>query len=226
MKKLLRTVLVLIVAVAGWFTKTYLNEGGDAGGTTSAGTEVLEETASRNGDVDRPVDLPRDSDAGSGDVERPRSLPDGSTNGDDRGGDVERPRTLPRDTEPEPAPPAEPAPVRVDRRGESAIMNAFRAQRSDVQINFTGKIKFMLPYDDKPPRHQQWVMELSNGHTIKVAHNTDLAPQVPNLGKGDTVTVYGEYEYNEKGGVIHWTHHDPRKRHIGGYVQFEGKKYE
>ena len=205
MKKILRLVLILVVAIVGYLSKSKI--GGDEAPAGNPPTEVAQEEGAS-------------SSGSKGERTPPRVDPPKSTEAE------KRPDLRPKDPAPESEPEPQTTPRGVDRRGESAIMNAFRAKRSDVQINFTGRIKFMLPYDDDPPRHQQWVMELSNGHTVKVAHNTDLAPKVPGIDRGDTVTVYGEYEYNEKGGVIHWTHHDPRKRHIGGYVQYKGKKYE
>ena len=83
----------------------------------------------------------------------------------------------------------------------------------------------VLPDDNKGSRHQKALLRLSNGHTVLLAHNIDLADRVP-YEEGDTIKVRGEYEYSEKGGVVHWTHHAPRGNHPPGWIEFQGKRYE
>ncbi|MEK5794260.1 DUF3465 domain-containing protein, partial [Acinetobacter nosocomialis] len=49
---------------------------------------------------------------------------------------------------------------------------------------------------------------------------------IEHLKKGDTVEFNGEYEYNPKGGVIHWTHRDPRGTHENGWLKHNGQTYQ
>ena len=68
------------------------------------------------------------------------------------------------------------------------------------------------------------IVDLGEGHTVLVSHNIDLAPYV-DLDAGDRVVFRGRYEWNDRGGVVHWTHHDPRGRGPGGWITVDGKTY-
>jgi len=97
---------------------------------------------------------------------------------------------------------------------------------SGDQVRGSGKVWKILSDDNEGSRHQRFIVELPSGRTLLVAHNIDLAPRVRSLKVGDTVSFYGEYEWNDRGGVIHWTHHDPRGSHVGGWVEHKGRRYE
>jgi uncharacterized protein DUF3465 len=109
---------------------------------------------------------------------------------------------------------------------DSVLQQAYNNRQSDLQVEGEGVVIKILPDDLEGSRHQRFVLRLSSGQTLMVAHNIDLAPRISRLNREDTVEFYGEYEWNEKGGVIHWTHHDPRGRHAGGWLRHEGKTYQ
>ena len=103
------------------------------------------------------------------------------------------------------------------------IMKAYKQQISNIQVQSKGEVKAILADDNDGSRHQKMILKLENGLTVLVAHNIDLAPRVEGLRKGEIVEFYGEYEYSPKGGVIHWTHHDPQGRHEDGWLKHNGQ---
>jgi len=105
------------------------------------------------------------------------------------------------------------------------LQHAYDNKTSNLQVEGSGVGKAILRDDTKGSRHQRILIELSTGQTILLAHNIDLAPRVENLNKGDEVAFFGEYEWNDKGGVIHWTHHDPQNRHVAGWLKHNGRTY-
>lgn len=105
------------------------------------------------------------------------------------------------------------------------LQDAFDNKLSNTQVRGSGLVKKLLKDDTKGSRHQRFILRLEDGQTILVAHNIDLAPRIENLQNGDRVEFYGEYEWNGKGGVVHWTHRDPGGKHIDGWLEHEGRVY-
>lgn len=108
----------------------------------------------------------------------------------------------------------------------SSVQTAYANRQSNIQVQGKGVVSRLLADDNEGSRHQKFILKLANSKTVLVAHNIDLAPRIKNLGKGDTVEFYGEYEWNAKGGVIHWTHHDPNNLHTGGWLKHRGQIYQ
>lgn len=103
--------------------------------------------------------------------------------------------------------------------------DSFRDRVSDVMVTLTGMVSKNLTDDTEGSRHQRFIVRLASGRTVLIAHNIDLAPRVP-LQQGDPITLRGEYEWNEKGGTIHWTHRDPKEWREGGWIEHNGVRYE
>jgi hypothetical protein len=92
-------------------------------------------------------------------------------------------------------------------------------------VTLDAKVIKTLSDDTKGSQHQRFLIEPTKGMTLLVAHNIDLADKVP-LKRGDNITLRGRYEWNNKGGVVHWTHHDPRGKKAGGWIKAAGKTYK
>ncbi len=117
-------------------------------------------------------------------------------------------------------------PARVAEASDARLAEAFSEQRTNFQVAGTGTVTRVLPDDNDGSRHQRFILRLGSGQSLLVAHNIDLAPRIATLEAGDTVSFYGEYEWNPRGGVIHWTHHDPAGQHVGGWLEHEGRRYQ
>jgi hypothetical protein len=109
--------------------------------------------------------------------------------------------------------------------GADPVLAAFRARRSDVEVETAAKVMRVLKDDEKGSRHERFLIRVADTLTVLVAHNIDLSPRIPLLA-GDSVRLRGEYEWDERGGVIHWTHRDPRGRRAGGWIMHEGRRYD
>ncbi|MDX1572993.1 MAG: DUF3465 domain-containing protein [Methylophaga sp.] len=116
----------------------------------------------------------------------------------------------------------------VDRQALNSVTaeSLYENRQSDVQLEVSGEVTRLLPDDNDGSRHQRFIVELPSGLTLMVAHNIDLAPRVANLQVGDEIDLYGEYVWNDKGGILHWTHHDPANRHPHGWIRHDDNLYQ
>jgi hypothetical protein len=111
---------------------------------------------------------------------------------------------------------------------DAAVCQAFRAGRSHVEVVADGTVVnvFGVRAGRSSP-HEGFLMQLASGCSVvvRVEANTEFTGTFP-LARGDRVTAKGEYEFYPRGGVIHWTHRDPRGRHEGGYILVRGRMYD
>ncbi|MEJ2452941.1 MAG: DUF3465 domain-containing protein [Candidatus Thiodiazotropha sp.] len=116
--------------------------------------------------------------------------------------------------------------TQVPEASERLLQQAFENRQSNLQVRIAGRVSKLLPDDRDGSRHQRFVLRLASGQTLLVAHNIDLAPRVEGLEVDDRIELFGEYEWNQRGGVIHWTHHDPRGSHEDGWIRYRGRLYQ
>jgi hypothetical protein len=98
---------------------------------------------------------------------------------------------------------------------------AYADRLSGVWIEVHGEVTRLLEDDSEGSPHQRFILRLDGGNTLLVVHNLDLAERVP-VTPGDRVSLRGRYEWNDRGGVVHWTHHDPAGVERGGWIEYDG----
>ncbi|GAC1443086.1 MAG: hypothetical protein NVS3B17_11300 [Vulcanimicrobiaceae bacterium] len=112
----------------------------------------------------------------------------------------------------------------------AAAYEAWRAGRSKVEVTVDGSVARLLgTRAGRHGAHEGFLLHLSGaegrGLTVRVEDNIDLTGPIP-LREGQFVEVRGEYVYDARGGIVHYTHRDPRANHVAGYVLVDGKYYQ
>ena len=94
------------------------------------------------------------------------------------------------------------------------------------QVSGSGTVIRIFPDDVSGGRHQRFLLRLPSGATLLVAHDIDTPPLGEPLHEGDIVEYQGEFAWNPKGGVVHWTHHDPAGHHPAGWLRHDGRTFQ
>ncbi|MEM1253084.1 MAG: DUF3465 domain-containing protein [Cyanobacteria bacterium P01_H01_bin.21] len=115
---------------------------------------------------------------------------------------------------------------RAEIKGDAELTEAFRNGQSDLIVEGMGRVERLLSDDLVGSRHQRFILRLASGQTLLVSHNIDVAPRIDTLHVSDEVRFRGEYEWNEQGGILHWTHDDPKDWHADGWLIHNGMRYE
>jgi hypothetical protein len=89
-----------------------------------------------------------------------------------------------------------------------------RASQSGVHEGFIVRIPTRRSNDAHARRSMQ---------TLRVEDNVGITGPIP-LHAGTVIQLQGQLECDDY--VIHWTHHDPRGRHMPGYIIVDGKTYQ
>lgn len=116
--------------------------------------------------------------------------------------------------------------IEVESDSDELLADLFANKQSDVQVKGSGTVIVLLEDDLKGDRHQKFIIKLDSDQTLLVAHNIDLAPKLTTLAVDDYIEFFGEYEWSDKGGLIHWTHYDPAGKHEDGWLLHHGILYQ
>jgi hypothetical protein len=104
------------------------------------------------------------------------------------------------------------------------IGGKYQKRDSGTWIEDAGLVVRLLADANDDAHHQRIIVQLGNRDTLLLAHNVDLAARVP-AGIGDRLKFRGMYEWNDLGGLVHWTHHDPHGIEDGGWVTLGRSMY-
>lgn len=109
---------------------------------------------------------------------------------------------------------------------DAVFARAFESRASQLAVEGRGTVAKVLPDDNDGSRHQRFIVRLASGQSILIAHNIDLAPRVEAVKEGGPVSFRGDYEWNPRGGVVHWTHLDPDGKHRAGWIKHGGQTFQ
>ena len=109
----------------------------------------------------------------------------------------------------------------------AAVERDYAERRSTVEVTAEGVVTSVLADDVGPSgTHQRFIIRLAGAtHTVLVDNNVTIGRRAP-VAPDDNVIVHGEYVWNDQGGLIHFTHHDPAPGHEGGWIELNGTRYQ
>lgn len=106
----------------------------------------------------------------------------------------------------------------------SSIEKLIEEKKSGKFVIIEAEVVKILSDDVKGSQHQRMILK-NEDNTVLLAHNIDIAQRIP-AQVGDILEIKGQYEWNEKGGVIHWTHRDIKNKRPKGWVKLNNKTYQ
>jgi len=109
----------------------------------------------------------------------------------------------------------------------AAVERDYAEKRSTVEVTAEGAVTRVLADESGPSGlHQRFIIRLAGStQTVLVENNVTIGQRAP-IFVGDDVMVHGEYVWNDQGGLIHFTHHDPAPAHEGGWIELKGVRYQ
>jgi hypothetical protein len=106
------------------------------------------------------------------------------------------------------------------------VERAYAQHLSNIEVTAQGSVTRLLADETGPAgTHQRFIVRMSGStQTLLVDNNVNIGKRVP-LAVGDDVVLHGEYVWNEQGGLVHFTHHDPAHTHEDGWIEVRGVRY-
>lgn len=104
----------------------------------------------------------------------------------------------------------------------AALAQAYQQRLSGLQLSVSGKITHVFPVSGN---YQKFIVQLNADQSVVVIHNRALGSSIDGLVIGETIEVFGEYQWTEEGGIIQRTHQDPMSHRQAGWVKYKDRIY-
>ena len=108
--------------------------------------------------------------------------------------------------------------------GLAQIMDAVANKRAGIMVQHWGTVSRTMLDDKGVDKLQKFLVTLENGHLLLFAHDLSIAQRVP-IATGDRIEFRGRFDWNDVGGLIHRTHHDPQMSFEDGWLRHNGRVY-
>ncbi|RFF29855.1 DUF3465 domain-containing protein [Wenzhouxiangella sediminis] len=106
------------------------------------------------------------------------------------------------------------------------LLNAFQQGRTGVWVSGHGTVAQLIgDVTIAGEAHQRVVVNVDDSLDLIVRHSVEASERVP-FAQGDPVAFQGRYEWNGRGGVLGYTHHDPEQPGEGGWIRHDGTTYD
>lgn len=113
------------------------------------------------------------------------------------------------------------APVSNDR-----LIETFESGRTGIWASGQGAVVQLLGDQEiGGDLMQRFTLRLNEQLVIQIRHSLEDAERVP-VERGDEVQFQGYYEWEARGGFLSLTHNDPAQPGGGGYILFDGTRYD
>lgn len=102
------------------------------------------------------------------------------------------------------------------------LLGAFLEGRTGVWVSGHGTVIRPLGSDQTS---QRFLVRVGDELALVIRHRIGSAGEVPAVGD-DIIVFQGRYEFHGGGGELIMTHADPDQPGGGGWIEFDGKRYE
>ena len=109
--------------------------------------------------------------------------------------------------------------------GEAVVEKAFYDRQSELMVEVTGTVFQMASQNASNAGYQEFRMKLPSGQLLTIVHENKRGQRLP-LEANDTVTVRGQYYWNELGGIIKGTQRDNSMERLHGWIEHDGVRYD